>query len=392
MGMNKIRFGFLAIVLIISIAAVLTFNSFKTPNTSKVDRVSDFKITQVTGSGGLYMDRNPIKRGEIFLAQKADIKEMVYADDIYLATDQHTAFEFYCSGVSFTAQPDSYLHYRSGNGDLEFSQGEFRWRKESKGSLVEVSISPSFQVITLSDAGKVEITPAGVKVWNYAGELKFKDGSESVGLQPNMVLATAVNQRVSTAYILEAPGFISPEEKEIIMDQPGDSVVKLNWKVVNGAPRYIFRLYSSALMDNILYEKEVDTNRLNLDLLQFEDFATFYWQVCAYDPGSGREGSPSGLGLLKLTGALFNRENVLKPPELSIKSQDVNGNLVLIEGVTDKNAQLYINDVPVQVNPDGTFIHTIHFSKIGKYKISFRVVSASGSETTLEKFATIYDE
>jgi hypothetical protein len=207
-----------------------------------------------------------------------------------------------------------------------------------------------------------------------------------------MVLTTAKNQRASTAYFFAAPGFIAPEKKEIIMDQPGDSVVKLDWKVVSGAYKYIFRIYSSSLMDNILYEKEVDTNRLSLDLLQFEDFGTFYWQVCAYDPGNGREGAPSRLGVLKLIGALFNRENVLKPPELTIKSQDVNGNLVLIEGVTDKNAQLYINDTPVQVNPDGSFIHTIHFSKIGKYKITFRVVSASGSETTLEKFATIYDE
>ncbi|MCX6580949.1 MAG: hypothetical protein NT166_12295 [Candidatus Aminicenantes bacterium] len=390
--MNKIRFGFLAIVLIISIAAVLTFNIFKTPALSKIGKVSDFKITQVAGSGGLYVDKNPIDRGEIFLAQKVDIKEMLYADDIYLATDQHTAFEFYCSGVSFKVLPDSYLHYRPGTGDLEFSQGEFLWRKEITDSLVEVSIPPTFRVITLSIAGKAGVAPAGVKIWNYAGELKFKDGGESFSLQPNTVLTTAKNQKTSTAYIFEAPGFISPEEKVIIMDQPGDSVVKFNWKVVNGAQRYIFRLYSSNLMENILYEKEVDANRLNLDLLQFEDFGTFYWQVCANDPGNGREGSPSQMGVLKLTGALFNRENVLKPPELTIKSLDVNGNLVLIEGITDKNAQLYVNNSPVQVNPDGTFIHTIHFTKIGKYKITFRVVSASGSETTLEKFATIYDE
>jgi hypothetical protein len=392
MGMNKIRFGFLALVLIISIAAVVNFNSFKTPIKSKIGRVSDFKITQVTGSGGLYVDKNPINRGEIFLAPKVDIKEMIYGGDIYLATDPHTAFEFYCSGVTFTVQPDSYLHYRSMTGDLEFSQGEFRWQKEIKDNAVDVYLPLSSQVISLSTAGKAAVDPTGVKIWNYTGELKFKDGSESFSLQPNWSLTTAKNQKTSTAYILEAPGFISPEEKEIAMDQPGDSVVKLNWKAVIGAPKYIVRLYSSKLTENILYEKEVDSNQLNLDLLQFEDFATFYWQVCAYDPGSGREGVPSGLGELKVVGALFNRENVLKPPALTIKSQDVNGNLVLIEGATDRNAQLFINDAPVQVNPDGTFIHTIHFSKIGKYKITFRVVSASGSETTLEKFATIYDE
>ncbi|MDQ1352887.1 MAG: hypothetical protein QG657_3193 [Acidobacteriota bacterium] len=392
MGMNKIRFGFLVIVLIISIAAAVTFNSFKTPIKSEIGKVSAFKITQVAGSGGLYCDKNPIKRGEIFLAQKFDIKEMLYTDDIYLATDQHTAFEFFFSGVSFIVQPDSYLYYRPGSNELGFSLGDFSWRKERADGVVEVSLASFSQVITLSDAGRALVTPTGSKIRNYAGELKLKNANETMNLQAGTYLEIANNQKTSTAYLMAAPGSISPEEKEIIMDQPGDSVVKLDWKVVNGAYKYIFRLYSSRLMENTLYEKEVNTNRLSLDLLQFEDFGTFYWQVCAYDPGSGREGAPSPMGLLKLSGALFNRENVLKPPELTIKTQDVNGNLVLIEGVTDKNAQLYVNDSPVQVNPDGTFIHTIHFNRIGKHKITFRVVSASGSETTLEKFATIYDE
>ncbi|HLP46040.1 MAG TPA: hypothetical protein VK469_08840, partial [Candidatus Kapabacteria bacterium] len=148
----------------------------------------------------------------------------------------------------------------------------------------------------------------------------------------------------------------------------------------------------SKLMENVLYEKEVDVNWIGLDLLQFADYNTLYWQVYAYDSSNERPGVPSKMGFLKINGVFINKESILKPPELKIKTLDVNGNLVLIEGVTDKNSQLYINDTLVTLNPDGTFIHTMHFNKIGKYKITFRVVSPSGKETTLEKLATVYDE
>lgn len=396
--MSKIKFGFLAIVLIISIAAVLVFKAYiyQTPLAEIGEKVPDFIITQVAGSGGLYVAKNPIKRGEISLAQKVDIKQMKYSEDLYAATDRNTAFEFYYSGVSFIVQPDSFLYYQPKTNKLHFLEGEFLWHKEISDNKVDVSMgflnSSSPQVITLSSEGKLFVTPSMVKIWNYAGVSKFNDGSEPLNLNPNTYMISAVNQKTSIAFMLEAPGFISPEEKSIIMNQPGDSTVKFNWKEVPGAQRYIFRLYSSKLMENILYEKQVTANWVNLDLLQFEDPGKFYWQVCAYDSLNDREGTPSKIGYLSITGVSFNRQSALKPPELTIKNLDVNGNLVLIEGATDKNSQLYINNNPVMVNPDGTFIHTIHFTKIGKYKITFKVVSALGSETTVEKFATIYDE
>jgi hypothetical protein len=168
--------------------------------------------------------------------------------------------------------------------------------------------------------------------------------------------------------------------------------VKFNWKAVKGAQRYILRLYSSILKENLLYEKEVVTNRLNLDLLQFEDFGEFHWQVSAYDLENNREGAPSEMGHLKLVGAILNKEKALRPPPLIIKTLDPSGNLVLIEGETEKNAQLYINDVPITVNMDGTFVHTINFEKIGRNRIDFRVISASGIETTVEKYVNTYDE
>ena len=387
-------------VLMVLIGAVVMFNTFKSPVNLKIDKISEFKITQISGNGKVYFDKNPIESKQISLAKILDIKRMQYLDGIYLATDRHTSFQFYCFGTSFTVLPDSYIYYQPKTKEFWFFRGKFHWNKEVKNKEVEISIkreeerldeSPP-QIITLSNAGRLDITRDWIKVWNYSGNLKFNYGSDTYDLKANNYLIYRKDQTVKESRILHSPQFISPEEKVVSQNEPGDSVVKFNWKVVKGAQRYILRLYSSRLKEDILYEKEVVSNRLNLDLVQFEDFGEFYWQVSAYDLENNREGAPSKMGYLKLVGALINKEKALKPPPLVIKTLDPSGNLVLIEGKTEKNAQLYINDVPITVNMDGTFVHTINFEKIGRNRIDFRVISASGIETTVEKYVNTYDE
>lgn len=402
MSMNKIRLIFLAVVLIILIVAGVIFNTFKSPVNPKINSISEFKITQISGNGNLYSDKIPMERKQLTLSQAVNMKRMLYPDETYLMTDPYTSFEFYCFGTSFKVLPNSYLYYQPRTKDIWFFPGEFLWKKEAKTKNIEISIkqeeennntdeSPP-QIVTLSDAGKIKITPNSIEVWNYSGDLKFNAGGEPHSLKANYYLSMNRRQRVDTFRILHAPEVISPETKIISLNEPGDSVVKFTWRGVKGAQRYMLRLFSSNLMENILYEKEVNTHRFNLDLLQFDDYGDFYWRVSPYDPVSGREGAPSKLGYLKLTGALLNKEKIMKPPELKINTFDVNGNLVLIGGETDQNASLFINDVSITLNEDGTFFHTVNFPKIGRHLVFFKVISASGIETTVERYATIYDE
>jgi hypothetical protein len=386
--------------LIILIAFVMFFNTSKAPMNPKIDKISEFKITQISGNGNIYQSKQPLNRKHLSLTDRVDIKNMNLNSEQYLMSDSHTAFEFYCFGTAFTVLPGSYLYYMPQTKEIWFYNGEFYWHVKSKTKKVDIFIrgdvestdtSPQ-QSISLSTSGRARISPNWIRIWNYTGKLTFNYGSDTRELEANQHLIYRKNNRVEISRLFASPGTISPENKVVSLKEPGSSVVNFSWKVVRGAPRYIFRLYPSNLMENILFEKDVPTPRFNLDLLQFEDFGEFYWQVFAYDPMSNREGSPSAMGYLKLVGALLNKEMALKPPELKIKTLDANGNLVLIEGETDMNATLYINDVLVTVNMDGTFIHTINFEKIGRNRILFKIISPSGIETIVEKFATTYDE
>lgn len=398
--MNKIRIIFSVLALIILIVFVTFFNTSKAPLNPNIDKISEFKITQISGNGNIYHAKTPLSRKHLSLTDRVDIENMNLDSERYIMSDSHTAFEFYCFGTAFVVLPGSYLYYQPQTKEIWFYNGEYYWDMKSKAKKIDIFIrdeeetanTAPQQSITLSKSGRVRISPNWTRIWNYAGNLTFNYGSETQKLEADQHLTYRKNQRVDTSRLFHSPETISPESLIVSLKEPGSSVVNFSWKVVRGAPRYIFRLYPSNLMENVLFEKDVPTPRFNLDLLQFEDFGEFYWQVFAYDPMSDKEGSPSAMGYLKLVGALLNKEMALKPPELKIKTLDANGNLVLIEGETDMNATLYINEIPVTVNMDGTFIHTINFEKIGRNRILFKIISPSGIETIVEKFATTYDE
>jgi len=360
---------------------------------SKIDRISDFKITKISGNGKIYLDKKPIEGNDLSAANTntVDIKGMLYRDEMYIKSDVHTSFEFYCVGTSFIVLPGSYLYYHPRTREIYFYNGEFYWKKEITGKKVDISIREPEHILVLSGSGRARIDENQVEIWNYSGNLKLNYGGEDYNLKTNQLFTLTGKETVKRFDILPLPESIDPEKKEITLKEPDDSVVRFNWKVVPGAQKYIFRLYSSDLKENILLERVTEISRINLDLLQFEELE-FHWQVFPFDAENQQEGVPSKMGYIKMIGSLLSKKNVEKPPELSIKSLTVNGNLIIIKGDADVNSQLYINDELIKVDMDGGFIYTLSFKTIGPKKILFKLVSPLGVETTEERLVTIYAE
>lgn len=404
---NKIRLIFLIVVFIICIVSLVKFNDFQAPLGPKIDRISEFKITKISGNGKIYFDKNPIAiddRGPSS-ARVVDIKQMQYPGPMYFKADEHTAFEFYCVGICFTVLPRSYFYYQPNSSEFYFYSGEFYWDKKIKGKKGEISvyIREARNILTLSDAGRIKIQENVIEIWNYSspettsqsGNLTFNDGEseQTFNLKPVQLLVLRKNPPSKVFDILPLPESIDPEKKIIELKNPNDSIVRFNWKSVAGATQYVFRLYSSNLKDNILVEKSTPLSWVNLDLVQYEE-REFYWQVFPINIAEGNqvEGVPSKLGHVQLVGALLGKKDVEKPPQIAIKSLTVNGNLVIIKGTADANAQLYINDDLVKIDMDGEFIHYLSFKTIGPKRILFRLISPIGTETTEERFVTIYAE
>ncbi len=406
--MKKIRLIFLILVIVVTAVCLSLFHKFQAPMDSRMEKISEFKITKISGNGKIYFNTKPMEKTDFTALRPVDIRRMQYSRAMYLKADPHTSFEFYCMGTSFNVLPKSYLHYYPKKKELHFYSGEFYWvnrsgrRTKNKGTVVY--IGKPRQMIILSDSGRARAGENSTEIWNYSGTSKVNAEEKEYQLTANQ-LFVRTNSPVSTQRfsrrvqspsiqlidILPMPRNIDPAKSDIVLKKPDDSVIRFNWRAVPGAPRYIFRLYSSNLRENILVEKLLDVNRVNLDLLQFEE-RLFYWEAFPVDPVNQWEGVPSKMGEIKLVGYLLGKKSVQKPPELIIKSLTVNGNLVIIKGRADPNSQLYINGENVKIDLDGEFITTRSFKGLGRKQILFKLISPLGVETIEERYVSIYEE
>jgi len=395
------------VVFIICIGTLVKFNAFQAPSGPKISRISEFKITKISGNGKIFFDKNPIAidNSDSSSAGVVDIKQMEYASPLYFKADDTTAFEFYCAGISFTVLPRSYFYYQPNSSEFYFYSGTFYWDKKVKSGKDKISvyIGNARNILTLSDTGKINIQEGLIEIWNYSSpksmsvseNLTFKDGEsgQTFNLRPIQILVLRKDSPPVITDILPIPESIDPDQKVIALKNPDDSVVRFNWKSVPGASQYIFKLYSSDLKENVLVEKSTQLSWVNLDLVQFEE-REFYWQVfpISLNDGNQVEGVPSKMGHVQLVGALLGKKDIEKPPKLAVKALTVNGNLVIIKGTADANSQLYINDELVKIDMDGEFIYYLSFKTIGPKRIFFRLISPIGIETTEERYVTIFAE
>lgn len=382
--MKKIRLIFAGLFILIFIVALFMLNQFHFSLDPKIGNVSPFQITQIAGNGKIYRDAD--------METAVDIKTLMLPGEINLRSDLQTSFEFTFAGFSFTVLPGSHLYCNQKTRELYFYAGEFYWNRLITGKKVEVMLRSTGNLLELSERGRVKLNDDSQTLWNYTGQLRFNNRGETSDLEPSQILIRRQGYRSRTYSILSSPEYISPEQKEIQLNKPADSIVKFSWKSVLGAPSYILRLYTSPLRDDILFERNISSNRLGLDLLRFENVNEIFWEVFPFDSENETEGAPSQMGHIKIIGALINREEALKPPKLEIKSLTVSGNMVLIKGEGDKNSRLYINDEEIQIDMDGKFIHTLTFRKIGIKDITFRLISPSEIETVISRQVNIFEE
>lgn len=374
--------------------ALLIFRNFEAPVNPEIGTISDFKVVEISGNGKINYSKRPIRGNDSSTLDTLDIKQMIFEEEIYIKSDPHTALQVYYSGVSFTILPNSYFYFHPGTREFCFYSGELSWEKRVNKKPLDISLQQPQNKMTLSDSGRINIDDTGTRVWNFKGSLQLNFGGENFGIPTQKMFIAPVTRRPRPPQVVDllpAPQNPDPVEKRISLMAPADSVVRFNWSVVPGVSVYIFRLYSSGLKENILTEKRLSTNRVNIDLLLFEE-REFFWEVIPFDVANQWEGTPSRLGYIKLQGSLLAKKNIQEPPSLNIKSVQVTGNMVIIEGNAERNSQLYINDQQVNVDMEGGFIFTLTFKTMGPKRIFFRLLSPLGLETTAERFVTIHTE
>jgi hypothetical protein len=112
---------------------------------------------------------------------------------------------------------------------------------------------------------------------------------------------------------------------------------------------------------------------------------TYYWRVSAID-GKSNEGGFSEFSKFTITSQAAR----LEPPPLRLVQPTVSlDGLVTVNGVTEPDAVVTVNDERVDVRADGSFRHYFTISSPGRHAIVVKAFKRSGGTAEKTVYATI---
>jgi hypothetical protein len=386
--MNKLRVIFVSTTVVIS---AIAFFWLRNPDFSLLvsgkrsgPGTVGFQITDISEKGNVWLDNDETR--------PVDLKTMNFVSESQLSSDAQTAWEFFFDGFLFTALPASAIHYTPQTRELILEKGEFYWKKKLSTQELEISMFKAGNIFKLSAAGRIRLGANALEIWNYAGQLDFDLNGKLYHLNELQYLNSRDGGRMPAATLFPAPPFISPESETIALTHPNDTIIQFKWKNVQGAREYILRLYPSVLRDNLLLSKVVADNAVTLDIMPFIEYRELYWEVAAFDTARRIDSAPARMGVITISSSLLKKGLQPQPPPIEVDSLSVSGEMVLIKGHSDPNAQFFIDGIMVKLDGDGKFIHTISYKSIGVKEIVFRAVAPSGLEAVQKKQVTIFEE
>jgi len=385
--MSKSRVFFLAAALLAAAAGFLLLLRPGAMTAARVGGtgtgVTGFQVIGVSEKGNLWLDSEETR--------PADIRTLNFVSETRLHSDAQTAWEFFFEGYLFTALPGSVLVYTPQTRELLLEKGEYYWERQAGSRAVEISLFQGGNIFRLSGAGRLRLDSGALEAWNYAGALEFDLNGTLFRVGPLQYLDTR-GSRPAPLPLFPPPPTISPEAETLALTEPSDTIVQFKWKNVQGARQYIFKLYPSALRDNLLLSKVVGENAVTLDILPFSEYSALHWEVAAYDAARRVESAPARMGVIAISSSLLKKGLLPQPPRIEVDSLSVSGEMVLIKGSADPHAQLFIDGVRVELDGEGRFIHTISYKSIGVKEIVFRALAPSGLEAILKRQVTIFEE
>jgi hypothetical protein len=358
--------------------------SLSVPGEYSASTDKGFQVTGISQKGNLFFDNDETRL--------ADVKTSIFSTETRLRSDDQTAWEFIFEGILFSALPGSGIHYTPQTRELVLGNGEFYWGKKRGQQITEISLLQAGNIFRLSVSGRIRLSDRFLEIWNYSGQVDLDYNGKAFHLQELQYLKIGGGGKLSPINLFPAPPSISPEDETISLVHPNDTIIQFKWKNVRGANNYLLKVYPSPLRDNILSSQVIAGNNIMLDILPFIEYDELYWEVAAFDEVRNIESLPARMGVLKISSSMLKKGMLSQPPNIEVSSLSVSGNMVLIKGSTDPNAQLSIEGIAIKLDNDGKFIHTISYKSIGIKSIVFKAMAPSGLETVLKKQVTIFEE
>jgi hypothetical protein len=185
---------------------------------------------------------------------------------------------------------------------------------------------------------------------NYDGKLEISSAGSKVILKKNQGSVVLHNKKpTSPRELLSRPQLLKPKSGVEVFNIS----IPLTWEKVSGAHYYLLEISHRVSFSSIIYSKEIQvaTTMFPKHLIDSSLQDLFYWRVTAVSSDRLR-GQPSEKRFIKIM-----RDD--KPPFLVIQTPDegllISNNMIEIQGMTEIDVLLTIQDQPVEITANGKF-------------------------------------
>ncbi len=344
-----------------------------------------------------------VKRAGNLLWETADIDLPLRLGDAIKTSSRASAQIIYFDGSITTVKPGSLVEITTLVTDPRTRQvkvteslkvGGVRsaaFGSKVEGSFHEVATHNSVARAETSQPAEFEVDfnadDQSTKVSVHAGETNLRSGEKAT------VLQAAERMRVGgdgnfgrRERILASPRLLAPGDHKILVagKESGKASTELVWSEIPGARSYQVQISRQALMGDLAHDETLSSTT---------SFRTpglgeghWYWRVAAVD-SHGEPGRFSPVSEFKIAGASTNLTNDRRPPRLDLTEFLQTGNLVIISGRTDPDANLWVDNLKVDVYEDGTFTAVVRLHREGRNQLEIIAQDPAGNETVARREA-----
>jgi hypothetical protein len=264
---------------------------------------------------------------------------------------------------------------------LSIQSGEANFQTSARTVSGSTTIStPTVRTtVERETAGNIQVAEGGdtgIRIFQGSGQAETTAGQQirlapNEGVRVDAAGTAGPKTTLPQVPILTAP----PNETEVSYPDPSRAITLLMWNGVPTAESYrvvvdFSRTFARPLIDRQGYEN----TQMELRGL---DTGTYYWKVAAV-AAEGAEGSfapPSSFSLLRAP------VSAAKPPPLAVDTLELRGNILHVRGQTAPGATVTLNDVRIEVQPDGSFNEFVMYEADAPSAVLLRATGVSGGVT-----------
>ena len=221
----------------------------------------------------------------------------------------------------------------------------------------------------------------------FQGKIEVSSGNRRESVVAGERIRTTRDGRLKEKEVLPGvPILTAPRDQKVfILDPSRPAEVTLGWDKVPGAKRYHLMIADRALFTDALYDAEREGTRAPIGEVPE---GSYHWKVAAIS-ANGVRGPFSGARRFRVSAQKILDRSDVEPPNLKVTEFVPVGTMVVVNGLTEPGATLWVDNEKIDILADGSFSTVVKLRREGLNDVRFVAQDSAGNETEMIRSAYV---